>query len=592
METEIKHFSHEHPLILSGGNNDDDEKFGCKGCGQKILGSAYGCRDCSFFLHKICAKLPMEMEHRLHPQHLLTLLPQSPYHYRHYEFICGICRESSKAFTYHCSLCKFDLDISCAVRAQSIELEHHKHPLSPVLSPMVFKCHVCGIKREGVSYMCNTCSFWIHEECASLPATIKHWSHVHPLTLVDSFPFFEDFRLFQVKCGVCKEKLRRTTWIYICKGCTYYVHTNCSTKKKKRTTVIKDRDLDEAKSIHLPMPNESISLIDKFVKKISLEGDNKEKREEKLNHFSHVHPLVLYNAQSDNHLCSGSELSTSNKQTNDKICNACVRPISSPFYSCSLCNFFLHKWCADLPNSIQSPSHPHPLFLLKERPDTSWDLFNCEGCGKLCNGFAYCCFKINCGNTYVDVKCASLPSSIVHEVHEHPLLLRNHCISEGCAACPQRLLMFSFGCDICNFNLHYQCALLPRTVTHRYDKHPFILTYTPIEDGPDEYVCEFCEEDIDPQWWFYHCVDCDQSACAKCIYKGEKEYPNIKEITNAINDSDHPHPLSMVEPINKSTLCDLCCKDLSNVQIAFKCVQCNIMLHPKCSGSLMWVRLK
>ena len=85
--------------------------------------------------------------------------------------------------------------------------------------------------------------------------------------------------------------------------------------------------------------------------------------------------------------------------------------------------------------------------------------------------------------------------------------------------------MFSFGCDICYFNLQYHVLCCPVEITHRYDKHHLTLTYAPIEDGSDEYVCKFCEEDIDSQWWFYHCVDCDHFACAKCIYKGKKNIP-------------------------------------------------------------------
>ena len=96
----------------------------------------------------------------------------------------------------------------------------------------------------------------------------------------------------------------------------------------------------------------------------------------------------------------------------------------------------------------------------------------------------------------LDVKCASLPRYIKHEVHEHPLLLKEECVSEGCAACYQHIKIFSFGCDACNFNLHYYCALLPRTIRHRYDKHPFAITHSPIPDGPNQYICEFCEEDM------------------------------------------------------------------------------------------------
>ncbi|MBA0578598.1 hypothetical protein Gorai_020875, partial [Gossypium raimondii] len=41
---------------------------------------------------------------------------------------------------------------------------------------------------------------------------------------------------------------------------------------------------------------------------------------------------------------------TFNDEINDnKHCNGCMMPISSSFYYCSCCDFFLHKACAELP---------------------------------------------------------------------------------------------------------------------------------------------------------------------------------------------------------------------------------------------------
>ncbi|XP_057488025.1 protein VACUOLELESS GAMETOPHYTES-like [Actinidia eriantha] len=125
---------------------------------------------------------------------------------------------------------------------------------------------------------------------------------------------------------------------------------------------------------------------------------------------------------------SGSKQLVLNKQKNEEICDACARPISIPFYNCHLCNFFLHQSCAELPNELQHPCHPHPLHL----------------------------------------------------------------------------------CGTCNFSLHDKCALLPRSLRHKYDKHHFItLNYVPIEDGPNECICKFCEYEINPECCFYHCIDCD-----------------------------------------------------------------------------------
>ncbi|KAF5952545.1 hypothetical protein HYC85_010489 [Camellia sinensis] len=168
-------------------------------------------------------------------------------------------------------------------------------------------------------------------------------------------------------------------------------------------------------------------------------------------------------------------------------------------------------------------------------------------------------------------------------------------MTAGCAACDRCIEMFAFGCDICNFNLHYTCAVLPDAIKHRYDEyHPFTLIYAPIKDGSNEYICEFCEEEIDPKWWFYHCIHCDQSACAKCICTERKEVDNIKQ-GSTYNFDSHSHGLVYVQTTGKSfdrSRCDCCHTPIGSSRffegryftgdIGFKCEQCNIMLHLDC----------
>ncbi|GMP40929.1 hypothetical protein CsSME_00011203 [Camellia sinensis var. sinensis] len=582
---ELQHFSHEHPLIL-GEVNDDGGAIVCEGCRENISGSAFSCKNCSYFLHKFCAEFPEEMNHPMHPEHPLTLRHAVPGIFR-----CDGCYTWLPEFIYRCSICNFNLDTCCALRAPKLKHESHEHPLSLMSSLASFQCHACGTKREGMSYMCDTCSFWIHKDCASLTPTFKHHTHIHPLTLI--YPTHEDHYFFtQHTCRICEDsKEEGRFWLYVCIGCMYCIHVKCSTKTKERESAIEVENIDEANLIHLPMADDSISAIDLFFKQISM-GDNK--RETELNHFSHHHPLILFDAQGDNNLCYENELLILNDLNKDKICNACVRKISAPFYSCGLCDFFLHQWCAELPNELEHPFHPHKLILLKKPPEPR-GLFYCEGCEYYCDGFAFKCIEEECMNYcnyHLDVKCAFLPKAIIHKVHEHPLFLKKDCTSAGCAACPRRVWISAFGCDICNFNLHYTCALLPDTIKHRYDEHhPFRLIYAPIQDGPVEYICEFCEDEIDPNWWFYHCIDCDQSACAKCICVERKEDHNIKW-GSTYNFDSHSHCLICV-PMTDRSLSFNCayCHERANPyshvgRIAsarsFKCEQCNIMLHPHC----------
>ncbi|XP_057506732.1 uncharacterized protein LOC130789951 [Actinidia eriantha] len=510
----IQHFNHPHPLIFSGEKNGDGKEILCNGCCRKISGASYSCKNCSFFLHKFCAKLPVEMKHLMHPEHTLGLLSKSP------RFKCNACGEFSKAFTYSCSLCKFELDLVCASRALSIVHERHQHPLIPQLSPASFECNACGTKDEDVSYQCNTCRFWIHESCASLPYTIKHSGHNHPLTLSydgDKYPQ-------GTTCAVCFQFTCEQRWCYCCRGCGYFVHPKCillTKKKESKLAVVEVGDIDGSNSIHLPMRDELVNLHDLIMKQICL-GDNV--GESELDHFSHKHPLIFFNVPGDDDLCHVNGQYRLDEENKDKICSGCDRTISASFYGCRPCDFFLHKWCAKLPDKLKHRLHPHPLMLRKKIYEPGGKIF-CKSCLDDCKGFRFQCVKRKCQVDYcLDVKCASLPSSIVHEIHEHPLLLKKDCQTEGCAACDQCSSIASFGCATCSFSLHSLCAFLPPTFSHRYDEHPFILKYGPIEDGPDEYICEFCEVEINPNYWFYHCIDCDQSACAKCILNTEKYF--------------------------------------------------------------------
>ncbi|KAK2976229.1 hypothetical protein RJ640_001955 [Escallonia rubra] len=299
-------------------------------------------------------------------------------------------------------------------------------------------------------------------------------------------------------------------------------------------TVIEDHDSDR---LYLPPDDiKSINATELLLRRLGL-GENE--RATKPNHFSHDHPLILFDVQpEESESCPGE-----NFKNDDILCEACVKPIFSPFYKCSQCDFILHKCCAELPTELQHPFHPqHPLILLPKYPEC-WGLFRCQGCRLYCNGFAYGCVECN---FYLDVNCGSLPSTIKHEAHRDHLLHMKASQSPGeCAACFYEFNSkdFIFGCDTCDFKLHALCSLFPRALRHRYDEHPLILTYSPVEDREaDEYYCEICEEEMNPREWFYHCVGCDQSMHPRCAL--DDKYPNVK-FRGILNVDSHRHPLSL-----------------------------------------------
>ncbi|GFY96169.1 hypothetical protein Acr_11g0004750 [Actinidia rufa] len=542
-----RHFKHENPLIIHNEFPDlDGREVCCIACRYPLLsGPFYSCGDPNCYLHKVCAEAPLELTHPLHSDHLLTLVAGRPILYECMACDTIIYRERM----YECRPCELGLDLECASMALRIQHECHPHPLIPLLEPTLFLCYACGNKHTGVSYKCSSCCILVHESCASMPSTLKHRHHHHPLTL--SRAYVHEFSRFPHSCDICHEKITKD----------------------------EEEDVFDPNVIHLPVPNESINLINDFVKSMKLEEI---KISTNLDHFGHLHTLAFFDEQINNELFSGSK---------DKPCEACVGPISTPFYGCTQCNnYFLHKCCAELPTQIQHPHHiEHPLDLLPKASE-DFGIFRCECCDKECNGFSFNCAEckisyldVKCG--YLDVKCATLSGPIKHEGHKHRLTPTEITNVTNCSVCPVGLLGFAFQCDKCDFIMHSECAMLPPSLKHRYDKHPFILTYYPPPDQPDEYYCEICEDEVNPKNWFYHCVECDQSIHPYCVRKYQ-EYSNIK-FGASFKVEGHQHPLNFVQFRNEyGSLCNACGTRLEkyfSFSPGFECGSCEFKLHLQCA---------
>ncbi|XP_057466597.1 uncharacterized protein LOC130756133 isoform X2 [Actinidia eriantha] len=483
---------------------------------------------------------------------------------------CMACGKlSRKERMYECRPCGLSLDLECASMALRIQHECHPHPLIPLLKPALVICYACRKEHRGVSYQCSICSFLVHESCASMPSTLKHSHHPHPLTL--SRAYVHERSKFPRFCDICHKELIMY-WFYHCIGCRFYAHFSCATSKEE-ISVEEKEDVLDPNVIHLPVPNESINLINDYVKSTKLEEI---KIATNLDHFGHPHTLAFFDEQINNELFSRSK---------DIRCEACVGPISAPFYGCTQCNnYFLHKYCTELPTQIQHPLHiEHPLNLLPKASE-DFGIFRCACCDKECNGFSFNCAE--CEYFYLDVKCATLSAPIKHEGHKHLLTPTEITNEIDCSACSIMIYSYlAFKCDICDFIMHSYCAMLPPSLKHRYDKHPFVLTYYPLQDHPAEYFCEICEDEVNPKKWFYHCVECDQSIDVICI-KIYQQYSNIK-FGASFNVKGHQHPLNFVQFSNEyGSRCNACGERLHECfssSAGFECGSCEFKLHLPCA---------
>ncbi|KAK7837405.1 hypothetical protein CFP56_021290 [Quercus suber] len=214
---EIKHFSHEHDLMLTDEVLNNQK---CDGCVRDILPPFYSCVKCSFFLHESCVKLPKRKKHPLH-QHPLTLLPKAPY--RQKLFRCSACEQGCNGFTYICIICEFDLDVECSLKSDIFTHEGHEHRLILSNTAHRQKCNCCDNKRCQV-FRCTTCEFVLDFQCATLPHTTRYGQHEHPFTL--NYRAEDDSGEYY--CDICEEERRNSKyWFYYCEDCSYPAHPNC-----------------------------------------------------------------------------------------------------------------------------------------------------------------------------------------------------------------------------------------------------------------------------------------------------------------------------------------------------------------------------
>ncbi|KAL8228031.1 hypothetical protein R6Q57_015615 [Mikania cordata] len=174
-DTKLMHSSHPHNLSRVTLQEDEEDEVICSGCEETLVGNGYLCvePDCNFHLHESCFHLKKEIHHKSHPEHPLTLLPRAPYNNKDGEFTCNACFSDGTGFTYHCSICKFDLHVQCVSLPETMKRDDHEHMLKLLYSCPVkhkehmFTCDVCHgeVQKDRWAYYCESCDYGTHLGC-------------------------------------------------------------------------------------------------------------------------------------------------------------------------------------------------------------------------------------------------------------------------------------------------------------------------------------------------------------------------------------------------------------------------------------------
>ncbi|CAH8354246.1 unnamed protein product [Eruca vesicaria subsp. sativa] len=453
--------AHEHSLVYLKNANGT-----CEFC-EEIYCSRYlyECFQCQLKFHFECANIPLEIIHPSHSKHPIKFLTREEHHFS--DGKCRICGNELKRRFYHCSFCKFSVDLACVNNLPPLTIlspKAHDHQISLMPRIISFNCDVCGWAGDRSPYSCRQCDFMIHQSCIDLPEIINVNRHEHRLS-----------RRRQLSpgnwiCGFCHKKVDWSCGAYSCSICpNYAIHSKCA---------IRDDVWDKLELKGIPEDFQEI-------KPFKVINGNL------IHHFSHEEHYLQLNEEN---ITCGENVR----------CEACVLHINyQAFYSCVQCDFILHKTCANLPRMKRHIYYDKPLTL------TSGGMtqFKCSACYNWSSGFRY-----GTESFKIDVICGEISEPIFHESHGCPLyyIYRN---GKTCAACG-KWDSSTFCCDDCKFVLDLKCVVLPKTTKHWYDDHPLSLCYRVNTKG--EYWCDICEESIE-KYWFYNCDDCCTAFHTKCV---------------------------------------------------------------------------
>ncbi|PPR97513.1 hypothetical protein GOBAR_AA23160 [Gossypium barbadense] len=400
---ESQNYGHRHPLLLLL-NEDQRIVANCSRCGEKVSTPCFSCaQDCGFYLHKVCAEAPLELNHPFHLDHPLLLMQNAPYSSG--EYICDFCDKEDDKFVYHCS-CGLDFHIKCALFTFNIaennlkELEH----VALLLPSISTEYGDYLVSLENEDEMPNESSISVIERNDAGEATkIKHFKHKHNLMLGPFVGGYEN------SCdGSCAELPRmKNVWHHYC---------------QKPLTLISDKRKICLRCVIALTPGSRTCLKPE-------------------------HPLFYY------------------IKRNGK-CNACGYTSGDEAFRCKDCNFVLHRGCFSLPITARHICDEHLLSLIDHDDNSYSKSHHCDICEKSqdTNRWFYHC-AICDTSAHVDCVLGKYPflklGSIYKETgHPHPLTIVKKYYYPDYDKCSKPCEGVALECSKseCKYIVHWNCV--------------------------------------------------------------------------------------------------------------------------------------
>ncbi|XP_018625001.2 protein VACUOLELESS GAMETOPHYTES-like [Nicotiana tomentosiformis] len=171
-------------------------------------------------------------ESKQHFSHPHVLKPVNPAEVE--TLTCNACEKpsnSNKPF-YGCNSCQYFLHENCSNAPRFLNHSSHpSHPLTllpiPTYSSRSYTCNACGSAGNiGSCFSCACCEFDIHLQCASCPSSLLVDKHPHQLGLLFGSPYQD--KNTEYVCDICNVIMNRESWLYYCAGCDFASHLQCA----------------------------------------------------------------------------------------------------------------------------------------------------------------------------------------------------------------------------------------------------------------------------------------------------------------------------------------------------------------------------
>nr|XP_016485423.1 PREDICTED: uncharacterized protein LOC107805842 [Nicotiana tabacum] len=151
---------------------------------------------------------------------------------------CNACEKPNNPNFYGCNSCQYFLHENCLNAPRFLDhLSHPYHHLTllpvPTYTNRSYTCKACGSDGNGYSFSCAACEFDIHLHCALLPHTVFLPQHRHELELIFDSPFDDDEEDESTVfvCDLCHDNADLNYWLYYCAECDFGTHLECGNSK-------------------------------------------------------------------------------------------------------------------------------------------------------------------------------------------------------------------------------------------------------------------------------------------------------------------------------------------------------------------------